>query len=369
MADAKPSDRVVLSHGELVAPAWLPDATRAVVRCVDSVDLRNCGVVGLVVSTFHLLRNPGIGAIAAAGGLHRFLSWPLPVVTDSGGFQLFSLVRQNRRQGSITEKGVFFRPDAGSRLLLTPEKSIQFQFRCGADLLICLDDCTWPDDPLDTQRESVERTVSWARRCKVEYDRQLASRRLENEHRPLLFAVVQGGSSRDLRRQCAEQLLEIGFDGYGFGGWPIDDEGNLLLDMLAFTREIIPAEYPMHALGVGHPVSLAKTANMGYALYDCTMPTRDARRKRLYVMDLDRLTCSAEKEEWFSTVFPQDEKYRRASSPVDAACDCLCCHNYSLGYLHHLSRIDEPCYERLATIHNIRSMVRLTDRLRSLRFA
>lgn len=350
-------------HGRLTAPTWLPDATRAVVRCVDSADLRQCGVAGIVTSAFHLIRQPGINAITAAGGLHSFMSWQGPIVTDSGGFQAYSLIRQNPKQGSITDRAMVFRADDGDKLILTPEKSIQFQFRCGADIIICLDDCTHPDDTADVQRESVDRTVSWAGRCKDEYAKQLASRKLDDDKRPLLFAVVQGGNSSDLRRECAQRLLEIGFDGYGFGGWPVDEEGNLVLDSLAFTRELIPAEFPMHALGVGHPVSLVKTSTMGYTLYDCTMPTRDARRKRLYVIDISRVSVGGNHKDWFDIVYLQDEKHGRSAGPIDPGCDCLCCTNYSRGYMYHLARIDEPCFERLATIHNIRSMVRLTERL------
>jgi queuine tRNA-ribosyltransferase len=356
----------VLPHGELLAPTWLPDATRGVVRCVDSEDLRGCGVAGVVTSAFHLIRQPGINAITAAGGLHDFMNWQGPIVTDSGGFQAFSIIRQNPRHGSITDKGLVFRPDDGDKLLLTPEKSVQFQFRCGADIIICLDDCTHPDDPMDIQRESVGRTVAWAERCKAEYNKQLASRRLDESMRPLLFAVVQGGSSADLRRQCAERLLGIGFDGYGFGGWPVDEDGNLVVEMLSLTRQLIPAEFPMHALGVGHPVSLVRTAKMGYTLYDCTMPTRDARRKRLYVIDTSRVSIGGSHKDWFDMVYLQDEKHGRASEPIDKGCDCLCCRQYSRGYLYHLARIDEPCFERLATVHNIRSMVRLTEALRGL---
>jgi queuine tRNA-ribosyltransferase len=363
MAGDKYPKLVVTPHGELTAPAWLPDATRAVVRCVDSHDMRECGVSGIVTSAFHLIRQPGINAITAAGGLHGFMSWQGPIVTDSGGFQAYSLIRQNPKQGSITDKAIIFRPDDGDKLILTPEKSVQFQFRCGADIIVCLDDCTHPEDPLDTQKESVARTVQWAKRCKAEYGKQLASRRLDDDKRPLLFAVVQGGNSQDLRRECAARLLEIGFDGYGFGGWPVDEEGNLVLDSLALTRELIPAELPMHALGIGHPVSLVKTSKMGYTIYDCTMPTRDARRKRLYAIDTARVSVGGSHKDWFDIVYLQDEKHGRSTGPIDAQCDCLCCKNYSRGYMYHLARIDEASFDRLATIHNIRCMVRLTQRI------
>lgn len=357
---------MVVPHGTLQAPTWLPDATRAVVRCVDSRDLLECGVTGIVASAFHLIRQPGINAITAAGGLHSLMSWQRPIITDSGGFQAFSLIRQNPGYGSITAKGLVFRPDKSDKFILTPEKSIQFQFRCGADIIMCLDDCTHPDEPPEAQRKSVERTVEWAKRSRIEFEKQIASRRMEDGRRPLLFAVIQGGTSTSLRRQCAEELLAIGFDGYGFGGWPVDQEGNLILDTLALTRELVPSGYPMHALGIGHPVSIVQTAALGYTLYDCTMPTRDARRGRLYVIDMPRVSPRGSRKDWFDTVYVQDEKHGRSARPIDEGCDCACCRQYALGYLHHLARIDDPCFERLATIHNMRSMVRLTERLRSV---
>jgi len=278
------SDELPTRRGRLPLPAFLPDATFGTVRAADAGDVRAAGVRTLVMNTFHLMQKPGSSTIQALGGLHAMSGWDGPIMTDSGGFQAYSLIRQNPKQGRLSDQGIVFQPEgAGRKFQLTPEKCIQLQLAYGADIVVCLDDCTHVDDSPVEQRASVRRTIRWAARCKQEFERQLAMRRMDNE-RPLLFAVVQGGGIAELRRECAEALLEIGFDGYGYGGWPLDSAGNLLTDMLALTRELIPAHLPLHALGVGHPEYVAACARMGYQMFDSALPTRDARNGRLYAL-------------------------------------------------------------------------------------
>lgn len=380
-----------LPHGQLQLPVFLPDATMGVVRSVDSADLARCGVQGLVMNTFHLMQRPGSSTVQALGGLHKMSGWQRPIVTDSGGFQAYSLIRQNPKLGSLTNSGLAFRPDRSRRkFTLTPEKSVQLQVGYGADVVVCLDDCTHVDAPLETQRESVERTIDWARRCKGEFERLVEQKGLSRAERPLLLAVVQGGGSRELRRRCAEALLEIGFDAFGYGGWPLDAEGNLLADMLAYVRELVPAEFPTHALGVGHPASVVACVRMGYGLFDSSLPTRDARRGRLYTLTADILPASGGsppsilparegdvsflppdlggteggQAEWFSYLYVTDDKHIKSDVPISAHCDCPCCTQYSLGYLHHLFAVNDCLAPRLATIHNLRFMTQLMARLR-----
>lgn len=184
---------------------------------------------------------------------------------------------------------------------------------------------------------------------------------------PLLFAVVQGGDLPDLRRACAEQLLAIGFDGYGFGGWPLDEEGKLLTEIITYTRELIGPQWPMHALGVGSPRNVVACAAAGYELFDSALPTRDARQGRLYTWTSERLPPNAGHDgRWFSYLYINDKKHFRTAAPVSPFCDCPCCRCYSTGYLHHLHSINDLLYARLATIHNLRFMTRLTELLRPL---
>ncbi len=347
-------------HGELYLPIFLPDATRGVVRSVDSHDLVAAGIGALVMNTYHLMQNPGSSTIKALGGLHKMTNWAGPILTDSGGFQVYSLIRQNPKYGRLTDKGAIFQPDGTSRKFnLTPEKSIQLQFAYGADILVCLDDCTHVDDSPPEQQQSVERTVRWAERCKSTFESLVDQKGLSDPERPLLFAVIQGGANLELRQRCAEALLEIGFDGYGYGGWPLDGDGKLLTDIFGFIRDLIPSQYPMHALGVGHPANVVACHALGYQIYDSAMPTRDARNGRLYAF-IDEHPVG---DNWFSYIYIHDKKHIKTDMPVSEYCDCHCCRHYSLGYLHHLFKIKDTLALRLGTIHNLRFMTQLTERL------
>lgn len=353
-----------LPHGQLHLPTFLPDATLGVVRAVDSVDLINCGVQAVVMNTFHLMQHPGSSTVQALGGLHKMAGWPHPIVTDSGGFQAYSLIRQNPKYGKLTEDGIVFRAEgSGRKYQLTPEKCVQLQVSYGADVVMCLDDCTHVDDAAETQAEAVRRTIAWAGRCKAEFERLLRQKKLDAAERPQLFAVIQGGGSRELRRQCAEALLAIGFDGFGYGGWPLDAEGALVTEMLAYTRELVPETFPMHALGVGHPANVTTCAGMGYGLFDSALPTRDARRGRLYIFTEADAQPTVLNNAWFRFLYITDDKYIKAAEPISPHCDCLTCRHYTRGYLHHLFRSNEATFQRLATIHNLRFMAQLMERL------
>jgi queuine tRNA-ribosyltransferase len=361
-------DQLTLTHGTLQLPAFLPDGTQGVVRAVSAADLLACEIQAVQMNVYHLMQRPGSSTIQALGGLHKMSAWSRPIFTDSGGFQVYSLIRQNPKFGSINERGATFKPAGSTRKYkLTPEKSVQLQISYGSDVVICLDDCTHVDDPLSEQRISVERTIQWARRCKEEYQRQVEARNLARPQRPLLVAVVQGGNDHELRRICAEELLAIGFDGYGYGGWPLDGSGNLLVDMLAHTRELIPREYTLHALGVGHPANVAACSGMGYEIFDSTMPTRDARNGRLYAFTADPAQSTLRGTDWFEFVYVADKKHIKEDLPVSAYCDCLVCREYSLGYLHHLLKLNDHLYPRLATMHNLRFMTQLMGNLRAKR--
>lgn len=355
-----------LIHGPLLLPIYLPDATLGVVRALDARDLQEAGVEGLVMNVFHLMQRPGSSTIAALGGLHRMAAWPHPIISDSGGFQAYSLIRQNPKLGRIGDHGISFTPEGSERKFqLSPEKSIQLQLAYGADIVICLDDCTHVDSGYAEQAAAVQRTIRWARRCKEEFERQLAQRRLPADRRPLIFGVVQGGAHPELRAECAEALLALGFDGYGYGGWPLDSQGNLLQEMLQCVRELIPAHYPLHALGVGHPESLVTCTRMGYSIFDSAMPTRDGRNGRLYRYRSDPSHAGFRPAgNWFEYCYIHDRKYIKSDESISPGCDCRTCRDYSLGYLHHLHKIGDTLFFRLATIHNLRFMTRLVELLR-----
>lgn len=354
-----------LTQGEVKSPIFLPDATFGVVRSVDAEDLLAVGVEALVMNTFHLMQKPGSSTIQALGGLHKMTNWKRNIVTDSGGFQAYSLIRQNPKFGSIHESGITFQPEGGARKFqLTPEKTIQLQIGYDSDVVICLDDCTHVDEDQASQKKSVERTITWARKSKKEYNRLIDQKKLTEATRPRIFGVVQGGGSKELRLQCAEALLEIGFDGYGFGGWPLDKNNHLLTDIIGYTREIIPDEFPMHALGVGHPENVLACFGLGYDIFDSAMPTRDARHGRLFTFRQTETSrdCGLSGD-WFGYKYINDEENIKADRPISEFCDCPCCSHYSMGYLHHLFKQGDTLFFRLATLHNLRFMVQFCERI------
>lgn len=352
-------------HGPLPLPAFLPDGTRGVVRTLDAGDLVAGGIRAVMVNVLHLSSHPGTSVVGRLGGIHRFMGFDGPIASDSGGFQAYSLVSGSRKLGSISDKGFTYRLDkAQDKKILTPEKCIQRQFQLGSDIMFCLDHCTHPSEEPEEQRRSVEHTAAWARRCREEFETRNARARSADSAgaSQVLFAVVQGGSDRDLRRECAERLLDTGCDGYGFGGWPIDDAG-ALVEMVHYVAELIPPRYPLHALGIGKPENVVRAFECGYRIFDCAMPTRDARHKRLFAFNRQAGAISGRDLDFYHCLYLQDERHERDAAPVEDGCDCLCCRRYSRGYLYHLFNVNEQLAMRLATIHNLRFYTRLMERL------
>jgi queuine tRNA-ribosyltransferase len=355
------SELLHTGHGEARLPVFLPDATRAVVRALDCSDLEAAGVEALCANAFHLSARPGAAAIGTVGGIHRFMGWHGPIFTDSGGFQLYSLLAQSSRMGSVSKRGFHHRPEKGGRKrLFTPEKSIRQQHRMGADVLVCLDHFVPAEAPREQQRECVEHTILWAERCRREFDRLVAQR----PDRPMLFAVVQGGDDTALRAECARRLTEIGFDGYGFGGGPVHGDGSLR-EAVHLVAEQTPPDKPKWAFGIGKPEHVVAAAGFGYDIFDCVIPTRDARHLRLYLFRDEPRRLSLAGGGFYDRIYIHDGKYARDDSPIDSRCDCLCCRRYSRAYLHHMFHIRDALAYRLATIHNLRFYMRLMALLRA----
>lgn len=349
-------------HGSLPTPTFLPDATRGSVRATDSEAVAGVGVRALMINAFHLMIRPGADRVRRLGGLHRFTGWDGPIVTDSGGFQAMSLIRENPNQGSVRSDGLVYKVPASERKIrLTPEKCIQVQFHLGSDVMIALDDCTHPDEPPDVQRKSVERTLAWARRCREEFERQVDGRRLALA--PRLVGVVQGGSDLALRRECAEALAELGYDAFGFGGWPVDAAGVFQIEPFALLAEVLPAEAARFALGVGKPEHVVAVARTGPYVFDCTLPTRDARHHRLYTFVQDPERGLPEDASFYRCLYILDAEHASDPEPLEAGCDCPCCRRYSRAYLHHLFKVEDAAALGLATLHNLRFYMRLVEAL------
>ncbi len=314
-------------------PIYLPDATLGVVRSLDSQDLQNCGIKGIVVNTFHLMSKPGIKILNKAGGIKKLMNFRGVVISDSGGFQLLSLIYKNPRLGRVENKGVALYSGLKKqrKTYFTPEKSIQIQAAINPDIMICLDDCPKVCALRQENEISVIRTIEWAKRSKSQFSKlKLQSFKL--------FAVVQGGNYPDLRKKCALELIKIGFDGYCFGGWPMRN-GRLNHKILKYTASLLPDNKPKYALGVGKPEDIKACFKMGYTIFDCVLPTRDARHQRLYLKK--------------GYLYINKQKYALDFRPISQNCKCHTCRNYSRAYLHHLFKIKDPSAWRLATIHNL----------------
>ncbi len=340
------------THGFLNTPFFMPDATRGYIKLTNNDEIKQTGTEALVVNTFHLYLQPGLKTIKKAGGIHKFMNWDGPLLSDSGGYQVFSLIYRDKKMGKISDQKVIFRsPLDGSKHELTPEKSIQIQFDLGVDMMVCLDDC--PPNEFNRQdlEKAVNRTIAWAKRCKVEYEKQIKKRKLTKSKQPLLFAVIQGGAEIDLRRKCAEELVKIGFGGYGFGARPVDKQGRFLKEVLQKTAEFIPKDKLRFALGIGTPEDIKQCVAMGWDMFDCVIPTREGRHGRLFVSKNKVININNSK---FANDFTVINKNSRI---VELK-------NNTKAYLHHLFRLKESLGQKLASLNNLEFYQNLLKELR-----
>lgn len=366
MTSGVPQPVLATAHGPVALPTFLPDATRASVRGVDAADLAAVGIRAVMVNAMHLSQRPGLKHVKRVGGLHAFMGWDGAIVSDSGGFQILSLLRRQGKTGAIRPNGVTFQESPSSRKIeLTPEKVIEWQFGLRSDVVIALDDCTGPADPPEEQLASTERTIRWFGQARKAFDLQCRQRRTTEP--PLLVGVVQGGANPELRRRCVEALIGDGAQGFGFGGWPLDAEGALELDMFRLLSELTPPEAPLFALGVGRPEHLVTLCGIDRRwVFDCTIPTRDARHGRLYAFlpDIAERKLAAG-EQFYRNVYIYDESHSWDDEPICPTCDCPTCRRYGRSYLHHLFRVKDGLADRLATMHNLRFYTRLIEMLTS----
>ena len=325
------------AHGRIATPAFIPVATQGSVKAVAPDDLTSLGAGVLLSNTYHLMLRPGIRLVSDMGGLHNFMSWRGPILTDSGGFQTFSLGRLNR----ISEEGATFRSHVdGSERFLSPEMSIEYQALLGADIAMVLDQCT-PYGLEEAQaREAMSRTHRWALRCKEEH-------RQEGQ---ALFAVVQGGVSRDLRLESASTLVAMDFHGYAVGGLSVGEPKAQMYEIASLMGVALPRDRPRYLMGVGSPEDLVECVGRGMDIFDCALPTRVARNGGLFTRR--------------GRVNVDSAPFRSQDRPVDESCDCYTCRGFSAAYLHHLFKAKELLAYRLASIHNLRFLVRLMEEAR-----
>ncbi len=361
-------------HGNILTPAFMPDATYGAIKAVSFPDAAKAGVKEIVTTTLHLEQKLGSEYIRDLGGVHKFMNWQRPVLTDSGGFQVFSLIhRRENKFNKISDVGCsFIDPTNGKYNLLTPETSQIIQHNLGSDIRVVLDEPTVHDGATSQARDAVLRTTAWARRAKDQFLKQLNLTAADFDNpklkRPLLTAVIQGGNNFDLRKQSAEELQEIGFDIYGFGGLPIhntkswknDAPTGFYHELLHYVGGLVYGGKPRYGLGIGSPDDLIYCSKLGWDLFDTVLPTRNARHGHLYVSkgngDDHKLN--------YDVLHLRTEQYANDQNPVDPECDCECCQTVSRAYLRHLVRINEATGLRLASIHNLRFYAKVMEGIR-----
>lgn len=331
-------------RGDVQTPVFMPVGTYGSVKSVTPEEVSGGGAEIILGNTFHLMLRPGTEVIRKHGGLHEFMNWPGPILTDSGGFQVFSLAAMRK----LSEEGVRFRsPVNGDEVFLSPEKSMQVQHDLNADVTMVFDECTpYPATEAEA-RESMQLSLRWARRSRTEFDRLREAAPARGES---LFGIVQGGVYADLRQESLAGLMEIGFDGLAVGGLAVGEPEEERVRVLDELMPSMPTDKPRYLMGVGTPVDIADSVLRGIDMFDCVIPTRHARNGQLFTSQ--------------GTVKYRHAQYAEDTSPIDPACECYTCQNYSMAYLRHLVKCGEILGPRLATIHNLHYYQKLMQKLR-----
>ncbi len=324
-------------HGAIETPAFMPVGTQASVKTVSSDELRDVRARIILSNAYHLYLRPGHELVAEAGGLHGFMNWSGPILTDSGGFQVFSLATLNE----VTDDGVRFQSHIdGSRHFLTPELAIEVQEALGADIAVSLDECVPHGADRQRVERSVSRTIQWAKRC-------VSAKRNDDQ---ALFGVIQGGTYRDLRLRCVEHIAAMDFDGYAIGGVSVGEPKQNVYEVSEYTARALPEDKPRHLMGVGPPEDIFEAVERGIDMFDCVMPTRNARNGSLLTR--------------WGRANIENKQYERDFRPVDEECRCYTCRNHSRAYLRHLYKSGEILALRLNTLHNLSFMLELCEKIR-----
>ncbi|CDZ75043.1 Queuine tRNA-ribosyltransferase [Peptoniphilus sp. ING2-D1G] len=330
--------KITTDHGEIETPIFMPVGTRATVKTMTPEELKALNAQIILSNTYHLFLKPGTEIIKKSGGLHKFMNWDKPILTDSGGFQVFSLSDSRK----ISEDGVEFRSHIdGSKRFLSPEISIDIQNILGSDIIMCFDECAPYPATYEYIENSMNRTTRWAKRCKEHH---------KNTDRQALFGIVQGGMYKDLRKESAEALVELDFPGYAIGGLSVGEPLELMNEILDFTVDYLPKDKPRYLMGVGTPDYLFEAVERGIDMADCVLPTRIARNGTA-------LTANGK-------LVIKNSKYKDDFSKLDPECDCYTCKNYTRAYIRHLFNVDEILALRLATIHNLHFLINLMKNIR-----
>ncbi len=325
--------KLITPHGEINTPIFLPVGTQATVKTLSTQDLFDCGIEMILANAYHLYLRPGEEIIKKARGLHKFMSWPKPILTDSGGYQVLSLSDLRK----VSDEGVKFQSHIdGTKYFFSPEEVIRFQKDVlGSDVIMPLDECVHYPCEKDHARVAMKRTLNWAYRSKEAF----SSQPLAISHKQLLFGIVQGATYPDLRKECAERLVEIGFDGYAVGGVSVGEPRELMYEVSSNVAGLLPSDRPRYLMGVGNPEDLIEAVSSGYDIFDCVIPTRNGRNGTAFTYS-GRLVL-------------RNAKFKDDFSPIDENCGCFACKNYTRAYIRHLFNSGEILGLRLVSVHNI----------------
>ena len=330
--------RITTNHGVVNTPAFIPVGTQATIKALTPEDLKSLGAEIILSNTYHLYLRPGHELIKALGGLHKFMHWDYPLLTDSGGYQIYSMGVNQR----ISEEGITFQSHLdGSRQFLSPELCMGIQEALGVDIMMCLDECVPYPASYEYTKNSLERTTRWAKRCAES----------ANHGNQALFGIVQGGMFKDLREKSAGDLIGLNFDGYALGGLSVGESAELMLSMVENTATLLPEEKPRYLMGVGTPENIVEAVKRGVDLFDCVLPTRNARNGMLFTS--------------FGRIVIKNARHRNEDIPIDPACTCYTCTHYSRAYLHHLFAAKEILSSRLNTLHNLSYYLKLMESMRT----
>lgn len=349
------------AHGSVNTPFFMPIATKGAVKGLTCGDLVSCDVKIILSNTFHLFLKPGCPILRRMGGLHPFMGWDRPILTDSGGFQVFSLSSLR----TISDRGVSFRsPFDGTEFFLTPEQSIQIQSVIGSDIYMVLDECLRPAVSKSKAAQSIRLTRDWALRSKKQFERLRKRKNWNEQNRPLLFGIVQGSFFPDLRIMSCEEIASMGFDGIAIGGLAVGEGEEIMFDIASTVTDHLPKQTLRYFMGGAKPDQLVELIRRGIDCFDCVIPTRNARHGTLFLWA--RKDKNIFKKNFFTEIRIQNQKFSRDDRPIDPFCDCKACEKNSRAYLRHLFQMDDPLGPRLASIHNIRFYMKVFERFREL---
>ncbi len=331
-------------HGSIQTPFFMPIATRGAIKTISPDELKKLGAQIVLSNTYHLLLRPGLEVIKKADGLHNFMNWPGPILTDSGGFQVFSLAKLRK----ITDKGVEFRDDVdGTKHLLTPQRAIDIQKTLGSDIMLVFDECVGYPVTKKKVAEAVKRTTDWARQSK------------KIKAQGQVFGIIQGSVYKDLRLRSLKEISKLNFDGYAIGGLAVGEPIKKMYQVLDWLKTELPENKPRYLMGLGKPEQIVEAVKRGIDMFDCVIPTRNARHGLIY-----RFRNQSIKGNFYEQFNIKLAKYKMDTRPMYAKCDCYTCQNFSKAYLRHLFLTKEPLGLRLATIHNLRFYLQLMERIR-----